>query len=148
MKKTLTFVFRLLVLLCGIALAGFIVWQLFTNAPMLDVNVQTKGPVIIVIYSLVALITLGAAISFFTDKNMGATIFLGGLLTVIAIILWIQNQDLADIYRWYFIYGLLVSLLSPFFRKENQKIEKSSFSEQIFAFFCVISNRGIKLSDF
>ena len=71
MKKTLTFVFRLLVLLCGIALAGFIVWQLFTNAPMLDVNVQTKGPVIIVIYSLVALITLGAAISFFTDKNMG-----------------------------------------------------------------------------
>lgn len=115
MKKTLTFVFRLLVLLCGIALAGFIVWQLFTN----DVNVQTKGPVIIVIYSLVALITLGAAISFFTDKNMGSTIFLGGLLTVIAIILWIQNQDLADIYRWYFIYGLLVSLLSPFFRKEN-----------------------------
>ena len=50
---------------------------------------------------------------------MGSTIFLGGLLTVIAIILWIQNQDLADIYRWYFIYGLLVSLLSPFFRKEN-----------------------------
>ncbi|CBL51376.1 hypothetical protein [Lactobacillus crispatus] len=119
MKQTLTFVFRLLVLLCGTALAGFIVWQLFTNAPMLDVNVQTKGPVIIVIYSLVALITLGAAISFFTDKNMGSTIFLGGLLTVIAIILWIQNQDLADIYRWYFIYGLLVSLLSPFFRKEN-----------------------------
>ena len=129
MKKTLTFVFRLLVLLCGIALAGFIVWQLFTNAPMLDVNVQTKGPVIIVIYSLVALITLGAAISFFTDKNMGSTIFLGGLLTVIAIILWIQNQDLADIYRWYFIYGLLVSLLSPFFRKEN------SFSEKILRFF-------------
>ena len=119
MKKTLTVVFRLLVLLCGIALAGFIVWQLFTNAPMLDVNVQTKGPVIIVIYSLVALITLGAAISFFTDKNMGSKILLGGLLTVIAIILWIQNQDLADIYRWYFIYGLLVSLLSPFFRKEN-----------------------------
>ena len=119
MKQTLSFVFRLLVLLFGIALAGFIVWQLFTNAPMLDVNVQTKGPVIIVIYSLVALITLGAAISFFTDKNMGSTIFLGGLLTVIAIILWIQNQDLADIYRWYFIYGLLVSLLSPFFRKEN-----------------------------
>ena len=119
MKKTLTFVFRLLVLLCGTALAGFIVWQLFTNAPMLDVNVQTKGPVIIVIYSLVALITLGAAISFFTDKNMGSTIFLGGLLTVIAIILWIQNQDLADIYHWYFIYGLLVSLLSPSFRKEN-----------------------------
>ena len=115
MKKTLTFVFRLLVLLCGIALAGFIVWQLFTNAPMLDVNVQTKGPVIIVIYSLVALITLGAAISFFTDKNMGSTIFLGGLLTVITIILWIQNQDLADIYHWYLIYGILVSLIIQFF---------------------------------
>ena len=39
---------------------------------------------------------------FFTDKNMGSTIFLGGLLTVITIILWIQNQDLADIYHWYF----------------------------------------------
>ena len=128
MKKTLTFVFRLLVLLCGIALAGFIVWQLFTNAPMLDVNVQTKGPVIIVIYSLVALITLGAAISFFTDKNMGSTIFLGGLLTVIAIFLWIQNQDLADIYLLYFIYGPLVSLLIPFFRKEHYKLENSSFS--------------------
>ncbi|WP_297953869.1 hypothetical protein [uncultured Lactobacillus sp.] len=119
MKKAFTFIFRLLVLLCGLALAGFMFWQLFTDASMLDVDVQTKGPVIVVIYSLVALIVLGAAVSFFTDKNMGSTIFLGGLLTVIAIILWINNQDLADIYRWYFIYGLLVSLLSPFFRKEN-----------------------------
>ena len=135
MKKTLTFVFRLLVLLCGIALAGFIVWQLFTNAPMLDVNVQTKGPVIIVIYSLVALITLGAAISFFTDKNMGSTIFLGGLLTVIAIILWIQNQDLADIYRWYFIYGLLVSLLSPFLEKKTKKWKNLHFLKKFLRFF-------------
>src|SRR5699024_12097405 len=100
MHLSLTCDFRLLVLLYGLTLAGFIVRQLFTHAPMLDVNVQTKGPVIIVIYSLLALITLGAAISFFTDKNMGSPIFLGGLLTVIAIILWIQNQDLADIYRW------------------------------------------------
>lgn len=119
MKKAFTFIFRLLVLLCGLALAGFMVWQLFTDASMLDVDVQTKGPAIVVIYSLIALIVLGAAVSFFTDKNMGSTIFLGGLLTVIAIILWIKNQDLADIYRWYFIYGLLVSLLSPLFRKEN-----------------------------
>lgn len=119
MKKALTFIFRFLVLLCGFALAGFMVLQLFTNAPMLDVDVQTKGPVIIVIYGLVTLITLGAAVSFFTDKNMGSTIFLGILLTVIALILWVKNQDLVDIYRWYFIYGLLVALLSPFFRKEN-----------------------------
>lgn len=51
-------------LLCGLALAGFMFWQLFTDASMLDVDVQTKGPVIVVIYSLVALIVLGAAVSF------------------------------------------------------------------------------------
>ena len=80
---------------------------------------QTKGPVIVVIYSLIALISLGAGASFFTDKNLGSTIFLGAVLAVIALVLWVQNQDLANIYRWYFIYGLLVSLLSPFFRKED-----------------------------
>lgn len=119
MKKFISFIVRLIVLLVGIALAGFMVWQLFTNAPMLDVDIQTQGPVIIVIFSLIALIALGAAASFFTAKNMGSTIFLGALLTVIALILWLKNQDLADIYRWYFIYGLIVAVLSPFFRKEK-----------------------------
>lgn len=119
MKKFGSFVVRLIVLLAGIALAGFLVWQLFTDATLLDVDVQTKGPVIVVIYSLIALISLGAGASFFTDKNLGSTIFLGAVLTVIALILWVQNQYLANIYRWYFIYGLLVSVLSPFFRKED-----------------------------
>lgn len=121
MKKFGSFVVRLIVLLAGIALAGFLVWQLFTDATLLDVDVQTKGPVIVVIYSLIALISLGAgaSASFFTDKNLGSTIFLGSVLAVIALVLWVQNQDLANIYRWYFIYGLLVSLLSPFFRKED-----------------------------
>ena len=86
---------------------------------LVDMDVQTKGPVIVVLFSIIALISLGAGVSFFTDKNLGSTIFLGVLLAVIAIILWVQNQDLADIYRWYFIYGLIVALLSPFFRKEN-----------------------------
>ena len=119
MKKFTSFIVRLIILLAGIALAGFMVWQLFSGAPLLDVDVQAKGPAIIVIFSLVALIALGAGVSFYTDKNMGSTIFLGALLTVAAIILWVKNQDLADVYRWYFIYGLLVALLSPFFRKEN-----------------------------
>ncbi|AEG41113.1 hypothetical protein [Lactobacillus kefiranofaciens] len=118
MKKFTSFIVRLIILLAGIALAGFMVWQLFSDATLLDVDVQTKGPAIIVIFSLIALIALGAGVSFYTDKNMGSTIFLGALLTVIALILWVKNQDLADIYRWYFIYGLLVALLSPFFRKE------------------------------
>lgn len=119
MNKFVSFIVRLIVLLAGITLAGFLVWQLFTDAALLDVDVTTKGPVIVVIYSLIALISLGAGVSFFTEKNLGSTIFLGAVLAVIALILWIQNQDLANIYRWYFIYGLLVSLLSPFFRKEN-----------------------------
>ncbi len=122
MNKFVSFIVRLIVLLAGIALAGFLVWQMFTDATLLDVDVLTKGPVIVVVYgliALIALISLGAGASFFTDKNLGSTIFLGALLAVIALILWMQNQDLANIYRWYFIYGLLVSLLSPFFRKEN-----------------------------
>ncbi len=119
MKKFISFIIRLVVLIAGITLAGFLVWQLFTDVPLLDMDVQTKGPVIVVLFSIIALISLGAGVSFFTDKNLGSTIFLGVLLAVIAIILWMQNQDLADIYRWYFIYGLIVALLSPFFRKEN-----------------------------
>ncbi len=81
-----------------------------------DMDVKLKEPVICG-FSIMCLIFSAGV--FFTDKNLGSTIFLGVLLAVIAIILWVQNQDLADIYRWYFIYGLIVALLSPFFRKEN-----------------------------
>lgn len=119
MKRFFSFIVRLIVFLAGIALAGFLIWQLFTDATLFNVDVQNKGPVIIVLFSIIALISLGAGASFFTDKNMGSTIFLGLLLAIIAIVLWVQNQDLVDIYRWYFIYGLLVALLSPFFRKEK-----------------------------
>lgn len=119
MKKFISFLFRLIILLAGLCLAGFIVWQLCTGAPLLEVDIQTKGPAIIAIYGLLALIALGAAVSFFSDKNMGSTIFLGAVLAIVALILWIKNQDLADIYRWYFIYGLIVAILSPFLRKEK-----------------------------
>ena len=121
MKKVISFIVRLVILLIGLALFGFLVWQLLTNAPMLDVNIQTKGPVIVVLFSIVALVALGAGVSFFTDKNMGSTIFLGAFLAIVSLIIWMQNQDLADIYRWYFIYGLVVALFSPFFRKEDSK---------------------------
>ena len=36
MKKFGSFVVRLIVLLAGIALAGFLVWQLFTDATLLE----------------------------------------------------------------------------------------------------------------
>lgn len=120
LNKAISFIVRLVILLIGIALAGFLVEQFFTDATLLDVDIQTKGPVIIVIFGLLALVTLGAAASFFTAKNIGSTIFLGALLTIFALILWLKNQDLANIYRWYFIYGLLVAVLCPFFRKSNK----------------------------
>lgn len=117
MKKIISFLVRLIILFAGLVLAAFLVWQLCTNAPLLNVDIQTKGPAIVVIYGLLALLALGSAVSFFADQNMGSTIFLGVILAVIAIILWVRDQDLANIYRWYFIYGLLVAVLSPFFRK-------------------------------
>ena len=82
MKKFISFIIRLVVLIAGITLAGFLVWQLFTDVPLLDMDVQTKGPVIVVLFSIIALISLGAGVSFFTDKNLGSTIFLGVLLAV------------------------------------------------------------------
>ncbi|EEJ77012.1 hypothetical protein HMPREF0492_0149 [Lactobacillus acidophilus ATCC 4796] len=75
MKKFISFIIRLVVLIAGITLAGFLVWQLFTDVPLLDMDVQTKGPVIVVLFSIIALISLGAGVSFFTDKNLGSTIF-------------------------------------------------------------------------
>ena len=115
-----------------------------------DVNVQTKGPVIIVIYSLVALITLGAAISFFTDKNMGSTIFLGGLLTVIAIIFVDSKSRLGRYLSLvFYLRPACIATQSIFLEKKTKKWKKSSFSlKKFLRFFCVISNRGIKLSDF
>lgn len=118
MKNFITIAVRLLILVAGIALAGFIFWQLLTDASMLDVDIQTMGPTILVIFSLLALITLATSISFFTNKNAGSTILLGAVLTIFALVLWYQNQDLADIYRWYFIYGLLAAVFSPFFKKK------------------------------
>ena len=95
---------RLIILLAGLALAGFMIWQLFTGARMLDFDVETRGPLIVVVFSLLLLITLGSAVSF----------FLGTLLAVMSFILWIHHPEQADIYRLYFIYGLVVGVLSPF----------------------------------
>lgn len=55
---------RLIILLAGLALAGFMIWQLFTGARMLDFDVETRGPLIVVVFSLLLLITLGSAVSF------------------------------------------------------------------------------------
>ena len=45
---------------------------------------------------------------------MASTLFLGTLLAVMSFILWIRHPEQADIYRLYFIYGLVVGVLSPF----------------------------------
>jgi len=105
---------RLIILLAGLALAGFMIWQLFTGARMLDFDVETRGPLIVVVFSLLLLITLGSAVSFFANRHMASTLFLGTLLAVMSFILWIRHPEQADIYRLYFIYGLVVGVLSPF----------------------------------
>nr|WP_302320178.1 hypothetical protein [Lactobacillus intestinalis] len=114
MKKMAVWIVRLIILLAGVALAGFMIWQLFTGARMLDFDVETRGPLIVVVFSLLLLITLGSAVSFFANRHMASTLFLGTLLAVMSFILWIRHPEQADIYRLYFIYGLVVGVLSPF----------------------------------
>lgn len=114
MRKFISMVIRVVIFLIGLCLSGFIVWQLISGAPLLDMDIQTKGPVIVVIFGLLLLITLGTAVSFLANKHMVSTLFLGALLAIMAFILWIQHPDQADIYRWYFIYGLVSGVLSPF----------------------------------
>lgn len=114
MKKNISMIVRLIILLLGLCLAGFMVWQLFTGTRMLDFDVQTQGPLIVVVFGILLLLTLGAAISFFANKHFSSTIYLGSVLAVMALILWIRHPEQADIYRLYFIYGLVVGLLSPF----------------------------------
>lgn len=120
MRKFISMVIRIVVFLVGVGLSGFMIWQLLIGAPMLDMDVETKGPVIIVVFGLLLLITLGTGISFIANQHMVSTLFLGAILAIMAFILWIRHPDLADIYRWYFVYGLISCVLSPFvISKEN-----------------------------
>lgn len=114
MRKFVSLVIRIIIFLVGICLAGFMIWQLLSGASMLDMNIETKGPVIIVVFSLLLLITLGTAVSFVSNRHMVATLLLGAVLAIMAFVLWIRHPDQADIYRWYFIYGLVSGVLSPF----------------------------------
>ncbi|MGQ5708491.1 hypothetical protein [Lactobacillus sp. PSON] len=120
MKKFVSMVIRILVFLAGIALSGFLVWQLMNGVSMLDMNVETKGPVIVVIFGLLLLITLGTAISFLANRHMVSTLFLGALLAIIAFVLWIRHPDQGNIYTWYFVYGLASGVLSPFVISKEQ----------------------------
>lgn len=120
MKKAISLIGRLIILLLGLGLAGFIIWQLFTGTRMLDYNVETKGPLIVVIFGILLLLTLGSAVSFFSNRHFSSTIFLGCALAVLAFILWIRHPEQADIYRWYFIYGLIVGICSPFFLAKHK----------------------------
>ncbi|KRL88784.1 hypothetical protein FC46_GL001395 [Lactobacillus kalixensis DSM 16043] len=97
------------------------IWQLVTGTRMLDFNVQTKGPLIVVVFGILLLLTIGAAVSFFANQHLSSTVFLSGLLAVMAFILWIRHPEQADIYRLYFIYGLVVSVLSPLCLNKNHK---------------------------
>ncbi len=115
MKKTISMIIRIVILLLGLALAGYMIWQLMTGTRMLDFDVQTQGPLIVVVFGILLLLTLGASVSFFANNHESSTIFLGGILAMMSLILWIRHPEQADIYRLYFIYGLLVGLLSPLF---------------------------------
>lgn len=106
-------IIRAIILVLGLGLAGFMIWQLMSGTHLLDFDIQNQGPLIVVVFSILLLLTIGAAVSFFANQHFSSTIFLGGLLAVMALILWIRHPDQADIYRLYFIYGLLVGLLSP-----------------------------------
>lgn len=120
MKRSISLTIRVLILILGLGLSAFMLWQLVTGSHMLDFNIETQGPVIIVVFSILLLLTLGSAISFFSNRHFSSTIFLGGLLAVAAFILWLLHPEQADIYRWYFIYGLLVGICSPLFLTKNK----------------------------
>ena len=113
MNKKVSLAIRIIVLICGLALSGFMIWQLVTGTRMLDFDIETKGPLIVVVFGLLLLITLGSAISFFANQHFASTIYLAGILTIMALILWIRHPEQEDIYRLYFIYGLIVCLLCP-----------------------------------
>lgn len=113
MNKTRTKTIRFLVLLVGLILAAYMIWRLLTGAELVGFSQQSQGPLIIVVFGLVLLCTLGAAFSFFANQHLSSTMFLGGLLTLMAFVLWLRQPGQADLYRLYFIYGLLVLLLSP-----------------------------------
>lgn len=119
MNKTISMIIRIIVLILGLALSGFIVWQLLTGVGMLNLNMQLEGPVIIVVFGLFLLVTFGSAVSFFTNKHMVSTIFLAALVVIMALFLWFRYPAQADIYRWYFIYGLAVGLLTPLLKSKN-----------------------------
>lgn len=120
MKRTGSLIVRIIMLLLGIGLAVFMIWQLFTGTRMLDFDVETQGPLIVVVFSILLLLTIGSAVSFFANQHFSSTIYLGGVLAMMALILWLRHPAQADIYRLYFIYGLLVGLLSPFVLDHNK----------------------------
>ncbi|RVU70048.1 MULTISPECIES: hypothetical protein [Lactobacillus] len=120
MKELLTKITRIVVLLLGIVLALYMMWQLFTGTRMLDFDVESKGPLIVVVFGILLLLTIGASVSFFFNRHYTSTIFLGAILAVMSFILWIRHPEQADIYRLYFIYGLVVGLLSPFVLDHNE----------------------------
>ena len=113
MNKTVSLIIRIIVLIVGLALSGYMIWQLMTGTRMLDFNVQTQGPLIVVVFGGLLLLTLGASISFFANRHLSSTIFLAGVMVMMSVILWIRHPEQADIYRLYFIYGLVVCLFTP-----------------------------------
>lgn len=113
MKRTVSIAVRLLILLAGLALSGYLVWRLVGGARIVDFDVETQGPLIVVVFGLLLLLTLGAAVSFYANQHLASTAFLGGILAVMSFVLWLRYPGQANIYRLYFIYGLMVGVLSP-----------------------------------
>ncbi len=121
MKKNIAMVVRIIVLLLGLGLTIYMIWQLMNGASILDFNVENQGPLIVVVFSIMLLLTLGAAVSFFANKHLASTMYMGGILALMSFILWLRHPEQANIYRLYFIYGLLVGVLSPLVLNHQKK---------------------------
>lgn len=113
MKKAVYIAVRLLILLAGLVLSGYLVWRLVGGARIVEFNVESQGPLIVVVLGILLLLTLGAAVSFYANRHLASTAFLGGILAIMSFVLWLRYPGQANIYRLYFIYGLIVGVLSP-----------------------------------
>ena len=114
MTKKICLIVRIIVLALGLSLAAYMIWQLFSGARMLDFDINTRGPLIVVVFSILLLLTIGAAVSYVSNLHYSSTIFLGSLLAIMSGILWVRHPEQADIYRLHFIYGLVVAVSGPF----------------------------------
>lgn len=112
--KKICLIIRIIMLVLGLSLAFYMIWQLFSGARMLDIDLGGKGPLIVVVFSILLLLTIGASVSYMSNMHYSSTLFLAGLLALMSGILWVRYPQQTDIYSLYFFYGLVVGVSGPF----------------------------------